>query len=364
MKRFCLKLGWGCSLAGAIAFLNSAAAIAHLPTTVHSLDAHPHPVTDGPDEADEVYLFTQRLLGAMALDEPQTASALLTQSNSNEVRIEERDGYRYITANGIPVHTTGEFPNDGNPHTISAQNHTFRVTLAPEYTGAPTFVRPAFGVALNGVPFEPGTAEYWNRDRNSGWNYDALSGKINLGTDENNAHVQPTGSYHYHGLPTGLLSGQAMTLIGYAADGFPIYGQYGYADPNDASSGIVKPQSSYQLKTGQRPSGPGGSYDGTFVEDFEYVVGTGDLDECNGRFGVTPEHPEGIYHYYVTEMFPFVPRCVMGTADASFARPAATTNTGGMGRESGGGPDASGRPDFGNRPSNGSGRPPRPPRRN
>ena len=60
-----------------------------------------------------------------------------------------------------------------------------------------------FGVAVNGVPFEAGTAEFWNGDR--AWNYEAKSGKIDLGLDQNDAHVQPGGVYHYHGLPTGLV---------------------------------------------------------------------------------------------------------------------------------------------------------------
>ena len=258
---------------------------------------------------------------------------LIAQAYQNQVQIDIRDGYRYITSNGIPDHVTGTFPNAGNPNRISPQSHTFRVTLTPENTGVATQVRPTFGVALNGVPFEPGTGEFWNRDRS--WNYDALSGMIDLGTDANNAHVQPTGSYHYHGLPTSLVSNAAMTLLGYAADGFPIYGPYGYSNANDPSSGLVELHSSYQLKAGQRPDGPGGTYDGTFTADFEYTDGAGDLDPCNGRFGVTPEHPEGIYHYYVTTMFPFVPRCVMGTPDDSFVRRA--QGGGGPGGGSGGG---------------------------
>ncbi|MBT9314150.1 YHYH protein [Leptothoe spongobia TAU-MAC 1115] len=257
----------------------------------------------------------------MVLEPSQPDTIRLSQTNLiNQVRFEERDGYRYIYANGIPDHTPGTFPNQGNPNTISAQNHLFRVTLTPQLSGNSTPIRPVFGIALNGVPFEPGTAEYWNRDRSSGWNYDALSGNINLGLDQHNAHVQPTGSYHYHGLPIGLLQGTSMTLVGYAADGFPIYGQYGYRDANSSTSRLIKLQSSYRLKTGQRPNGPGGPYDGTFVQDFEYIAGLGDLDECNGRFGVTPEHPDGIYHYYITEMFPFIPRCVQGTPDESFQR--------------------------------------------
>ncbi len=93
-----------------------------------------------------------------------------------------------------------------------------------------------FGVALNGVPFDPGTARFWKDDPRSGWDYDALSGRINLGFDGSNAHVQPNGAYHYHGIPNGLLRIRAqenrMTLLGYA-DGFPIYGPLGYADALD-----------------------------------------------------------------------------------------------------------------------------------
>ncbi len=268
-----------------------------------------------------IALFSQTLLQMMALDHPQTKILISQQSQlMNQISIEERGGYRYISSNGIPDHAPGNFPNAGNPNSISAQNHRFRVTLTPQLTETSTPTRPAFGVALNGVPFEPGTAEYWNRERTSGWNYDALSGRINLGLDQHNAHVQPSGSYHYHGLPTGLLQGTSMTLVGYAADGFPVYGQYGYRDINNSTSGLTSLQSSYRLKAGQRPNGPGGTYDGTFVQDFEYVAGLGDLDECNGRFGVTPEHPNGIYHYHITEMFPFIPRCVKGTPDQSFQR--------------------------------------------
>ena len=68
-----------------------------------------------------------------------------------------------------------------------------------------------------------------------------------MGLDFNNAHVQPTGAYHYHGLPTGLIRhlniGRRMQLLGYAADGFPVYNQYGYADPHNAKSTLEKVRS-------------------------------------------------------------------------------------------------------------------------
>ncbi|NUM52992.1 MAG: YHYH protein [Candidatus Hydrogenedentes bacterium] len=240
------------------------------------------------------------------------------------VSITVQGDYRYIQSNGIPNHPTGQFPNRGNPNTIAPQQHTYRVPARPQIAERVTPLRRMpFGVALNGVPFDPGTAEFWNRDPNSGWNYEALSGRINLGVDQHHAHVQPDGSYHYHGLPTGLIDNATrdrMTLVGYAADGFPVYAVYGHTDPKDRTSPLKELKSSYRLKTGVRPTGPGGAYDGTFVEDYEYVAGSGDLDECNGRFGVTPEYPEGTYHYFITQQFPFIPRAFKGTPDPSFFR--------------------------------------------
>jgi len=249
----------------------------------------------------------------------------ISSQDQTKVDITTRGDYRYITANGIPNHSHGQFPNRGNPNTMRAQQYTFRVPLNPQLAGQITpLAMNLFGVALNGVPFDPGAAEWWNNDPSSGWQYEALSGKINLGMDQNNAHVQPNGAYHYHGLPLGLIEklgdGKKMALIGYAADGFPIYGQYGYSDPADANSTLKKLRSSYQLKQGKRPSGPGQTFDGTFVGDYEYVQGSGDLDECNGRTGVTPEYPNGTYHYFISAQFPFIPRCYRGAPDASFRK--------------------------------------------
>ncbi|MCB1022888.1 MAG: YHYH protein [Acidobacteria bacterium] len=271
----------------------------------------------------------------------------VTADAKNRVKIYEKKGYRYIESNGIPDHTTGEFPNRGNPNRISEQDYNFKVPLNPtispdgvQFQGAP----PAppengdrsgpppggpmlFGVALNGIPFDPGTAEAWNNDLRSGWNSEALTGKLDLGVDSNNAHVQPTGAYHYHGIPVGLVenligknTGGKMVLVGFAADGFPVYSQYGYAKPDDPKSGVKKLAPSYRLKTGTRPDGPKGKYDGTYLQDFEYVAGAGDLDQCNGRTGITPEYPNGIYHYYLTDTFPFIPRCLKGIADTSFQK--------------------------------------------
>lgn len=88
----------------------------------------------------------------------------------------------------------------------------------------------------------------------------------------------------------------------------------------DATSGITELTSSYRLRSGVRPDGPGGPYDGTYTEDFEFVAGHGMLDLANGRHGVTPEYPGGTYYYVLTDTFPFVPRHVVGTIADSFRR--------------------------------------------
>lgn len=243
-----------------------------------------------------------------------------------------------ISINAIPNHTVGTFPNAGNPNTISEQSYMFEIPLNPTKTNTATDTR-IFGVATSGAFFERETAECFNNEQSCEWRYEAITpgvasnaGGTNwagsrfnwIGTDCNNAHVQPTGNYHYHGLPEALVNelgdaGDKMTMVGHAADGFPIYARWGYTDPNDANSAIVRIKASYEVKSGTRPSGPGGAYSGIFLQDWEYVSGSGDLDECSGRFGVTPEHPEGIYHYYLTDDYPYVPLCVFGqVADNAF----------------------------------------------
>jgi len=288
-----------------------------------------------------------------------------SSDNNNRVTITVRGKYRYIISNGLPDHATGQFPNSGNPNRIRPQRHTWRVPAEPEEARmiTPVGMRP-FGVAVNGIPFDPSAAEFWRRDPRSGWQYEALSGKVDLGMDASHAHVQPNGTYHYHGLPTGLLKNligdePKMVLLGYAADGFPIYGPWAYRDADDPDSELVRLSSSYRLKEGTRPDGPhgpGGEYDGTFVQDWEYKVRTGDLDECNGRRGVTPEYPEGTYYYVITEEFPFIPRYFRGTPDSSFERhgPPPGGRRPPRGGPPGAGPRRGGPPPGGGPPSGGA----------
>ena len=228
-----------------------------------------------------------------------------------------------VEANGIPKHKVGRFPSRHNPNSVEEQVHNFSIPTNQIPASQPIPLHnesvrgppnTPFGIAVNGVLFDPGTAEFFMGDRWADWNYEALGGSVLLGLDANHGHVQPNGSYHYHGLPTGLLKKLGVNakehspLVGYAMDGYPVYALYGYKNPKDPKSGIQKMSSSFRLKKGERPNPPGGKYDGAFSKDYQYIKGSGDLDICNGRFTVTDEFPKGTYAYFLTEDWPVIPR--------------------------------------------------------
>ena len=233
---------------------------------------------------------------------------------SNQVSFQEEGDYIIVKSNAIPSHDTGEFPNSGNPNTISEQNINVKFPAKPKFIGNKTKLgRGAFGIALNGVLFEPQTAECYGKSRGQPardcqWNEEAIKAGIGtLGLDQNNAHVQPSGMYHYHGLPDisfGKRISENIIHVGYAADGFKIV--------VDESS---KYKPSFKLKSGKRSSGPGGNYDGAYTQDYEYLEGYGNLDECNG---VNLENDE--YVYFVTKQYPYVSRCWNGKPDESFSK--------------------------------------------
>jgi YHYH protein len=250
---------------------------------------------------------------------------------------------RVLVANGLPDHAVGTFPNAGNPNTIAAQTVTASYTLTPSQTTTATELGGPRGVTayvLNGVKVDAGTAGSCDNtgtscsliDNSGAWSIEALGQtSFNFGTDSNNAHVQPGGAYHYHGMPEGFITKRGggstkMTLIGWAADGFPVYARYGYSVATDASSALKVIKGSYQkvaTVSSTRPATTTYAL-GTFKQDWEYKAGSGDLDECNGRTGVTPEFPNGTYHYYATDTYPYLQRCVNGTvASAAGGPPAA-----------------------------------------
>jgi hypothetical protein len=181
------------------------------------------------------------------------------------------------------------------------------------------------GVMKNGVfiyspdcPFSYGDSGYWNEnlvvsDRNK---IDPCGGML-----QEYEGIPRKEGYLYRGMPRCLysLGAEEVTnshapIVGYARDGFPIYGPHAYDSPNDSGSAIRRMETSYRLKQvsarihpeGNGPSftsldPEGMSYDsGYFIEDYEFANGLGDLDEHNGRTGITPEYPNGTYAYFAT----------------------------------------------------------------
>lgn len=248
---------------------------------------------------------------------------------------------RLLSANGVPNHSVvnGVFATSISPQTIVA---TLPLTPLIAGEGDSTGRGQPPGYAVNGVKFDPGTAGTCLSSASSvrvgcdyaggggPWSMEALPGGtggwvFDFGVDENNGHVQPNGQYHYHGMPNGLINkinpvGSAgITLVGWARDGFPIYARYGYKIATEKNSGIAEMKSSYRVKTAPDAGRPDINLFpmGSFTQDWEYVEDSGDLDRCNGRFDITPEFPDGIYHYYITDSYPFIQRCASGKAAAA-----------------------------------------------
>ncbi len=227
----------------------------------------------------------------------------------NNASIQQRGANTCISSNGSPNHDIGQFPTRGNPNRFKAQQVKLCFPTNPTFTGQPNERARTVGVTLTGIPIRPGTADWYDassrrghsRDRSSGWNLEALTpnGKV-FGLDENNAHVDNRGLYHYHGMPAALINLNDSTLIGYAADGHEIHYAGGEA------------QSSWVLKSGTRPTAPRGKYDGSYLQDWVYKSGAGNLDECNGA------KVNGKYVYFATDSFPYYGRCHMGEPSADF----------------------------------------------
>ena len=255
----------------------------------------------------------------------------------------------YISTKGIPSYPTGPFL-DGNPSQASSQNAIFKFPLSPvQNTGTPTITGMGnIGVFINGVAlFNPKDGVSWKNSSNSlaggplggmgdgVWNRDAIVAE-KVGFDCSKGHPA-MGNYHHHQNPSAFKSDlvtisnicnpydanglyvidstQHSPLLGYAYDGFPIYGAYGYKN-TDGSGGIVRMKSSYQLRNiSVRNTSPSGSsvtsgptvsstYPlGYFMEDYEFVSHPSDpdfLDVHNGRFCKTPDYPNGTYAYFCT----------------------------------------------------------------
>ena len=88
-------------------------------------------------------------------------------------------------------------------------------------------------------------------------------------------------------------------IIGWAYDGNPIYGSYGYSNTKDRNSIIKRLVSGYNKNITNINNRPSGFGLGFFIEDYVFD-NNGDLDQYNGRYCVTPEFPNGVYAYFAT----------------------------------------------------------------
>jgi hypothetical protein len=182
-----------------------------------------------------------------------------------------------------------------NPNQVAVAEEIFRIPLNPvNNTNATDTSLGTVGVALNGIPV-------YNPFEDP--NETAAYGRIFSGCC---GHPQINGVYHYHKYPTCLrlikdvwksekdkcdeidallVANGHSPLIGFAADGWAIYGPVGWRNADNKTGVLLV--SSY---TGTNDSAGNPSY----------VAGSGDLDECNGLVSPTPEFPEGIYHYVMS----------------------------------------------------------------
>ena len=97
-------------------------------------------------------------------------------------------------------------------------------------------------------------------------------------------------------------------ILGWSLDGYPVYGPYGYNQALDPNSGVRAMVSGYTLydniqKIKARITDGATNTTihplGMFIQDY-YYAGTGDLDQSNGRYCVTPDYPAGTYAYFAT----------------------------------------------------------------
>jgi hypothetical protein len=270
---------------------------------------------------------------------------------ANVQQVRYSTNWVYVNTNGIPAYITGPF-QDGNPSLATSQNAIFKMPLNPmQNTGTPTATTAGnIGIFINGVAlFDYRDGVAWNNTTQSicggpgnspcpggptatqAWNRDAIPAE-RPGFDCAKAHPA-MGNYHHHQNPSAFNLDLVVTsnvcdlypsdglyvinptqhspLLGFAYDGFPIYGAYAYTNVN-GTGGIARMKSGYQLKNQTtRTNGPtvgqvvGAQtfFNGYFREDYEYVAHPSDptyLDAHNGRFCITPEYPNGIYCYFAT----------------------------------------------------------------
>jgi len=263
----------------------------------------------------------------------QYAATAIDVENSTEftasLLIEVGNEVCTFNSNGIPNHDFND--GAGFAHDASEQDHVLMVTTTPTFAASPTDLTlgEANAVLLNGVKVSLLPAGCYGvsdgvkdcTDNNQPYRAVPASGlNPKFKVDSHNAHTNSSGTYHYHASPEALFdtSGSVVSpVIGFAADGFPIYGSY-----YDDNGTVRKVESSYQIKSGIREDytydgvdyniSEEGAYEGQYRDDYEYNATKSPLDECNGMT------VNGEYGYYVTDDYPYIINCYSGTKNSSF----------------------------------------------
>jgi hypothetical protein len=235
------------------------------------------------------------------------------------------NNYVYVESKGM-TENMGQFLNPGTP---TEQDYSFKIPRIPDVpttkTGVP--LEFAIGVLKNGIPiYGLSSSRYWNGTDNNSigvgtWNLEVYDSEGFVLDNTLGGHPQAEGKYHTHARPYNLYYASGTNahspIIGYAFDGYPIYGPYGYDSPMNSSSQITRMRTGYSLRNittrttlpdgtvlsaGQYGPAVSTTYPlGTYVEDYAWSsANNGHLDEYNGRFCVTPEYPAGTYAYFTT----------------------------------------------------------------
>ena len=264
--------------------------------------------------------------------QPDTTQGFKTTSfiDDDGINVQFDATHRYITSYNIPNFGRSRINETQGPPEWGLFPSTYRIpnnlnynslSFGTEATANHGMVEGASAILVNGLPLSSPISTAYENDNT--WTYELGYATRSTRAGGDIAETKTDGSV-FTAVPTSHMSnttvwGNSTThsgVIGWAFDGLPIYGPYGYTDPLDSSSAIINIKSSFELKSGTRSSGPGGAHTGEFVQDYEYsptlYAQPGTADRYNTRYGVTPDSPSTAIRYYVatiddtgTPMFPY-----------------------------------------------------------
>jgi hypothetical protein len=213
------------------------------------------------------------------------------------------------------------------PHSLAPQNLTIKFPRAPKVAATPTNIVNMLGTAgvtVSGLLIYPVTEGAIPAESAFGDPY------YNKMLDSCGGHAGPASEYHYHVLITIAMCNLKNTgVLGYAIDGFPIYGPTGCLNVKCTKKASVK---SGYVKIGNPQKNVWDAY------KYSATPSSTVLDECNGRV-----QPDGTYGYHATLSFPYIFGCFKGTPTKQTGAAAAPmTMGGGTGGGTGGQPPAGG----------------------